>query len=331
MWRDLRTSRNGCRLPKSPLRNRLLPKGGREGSWGWSLESVSRGRARSRRRSALATIVGDERPADLAAAEWRMVRRGEAIRGPGGAAARRCPTFVNGMAQAVFASGTAELRQPRAVGRDRTSTATATARRTASTSTSRARVRPTPTASRSRSSTRTARTTRVAPTSTTGRSTTRSASRRRADPRAPDFNAGNTSPQISTRYEATWCRAASPSCTPSRPARATPTGCPNSGAPIETTGATAVIDWLNGRAKGYTTKAGTDEVNAYWTTGNVGDDGHVLQRHDPDRRRHDGRRGPEGDRPDLGHLGLVRLLPRQRRRRARTGHGRLSRARISTS
>ena len=47
-------------------------------------------------------------------------------------------------------------------------------------------------------------------------------------------------------------------------------GCPNSGAPIETEGAKAVIDWLNGRAKGYTTRAGDVEVTANWTTGKVG-------------------------------------------------------------
>ncbi len=52
----------------------------------------------------------------------------------------------------------------------------------------------------------------------------------------------------------------------------------------------------------------------YWHNGNVGDDGHVLQRHAADRGRVDRRRGPEGDRPDLRDLRLVRLLPRQRRR-----------------
>ena len=41
-------------------------------------------------------------------------------------------------------------------------------------------------------------------------------------------------------------------------------------------------------------------------------DGHVLQRDDPDSGCHHGGRGPRGHRPDLGHLRLVRLLPRQR-------------------
>ncbi|CRK58607.1 Putative Xaa-Pro dipeptidyl-peptidase (X-Pro dipeptidyl-peptidase) (X-prolyl-dipeptidyl aminopeptidase) (X-PDAP) [Alloactinosynnema sp. L-07] len=45
-------------------------------------------------------------------------------------------------------------------------------------------------------------------------------------------------------------------------------GCPTSGDRNETIGTTAVIDWLNGRAKGYNA-AGT-QVNATWSTGNVG-------------------------------------------------------------
>jgi predicted acyl esterase len=88
--------------------------------------------------------------------------------------------------------------------------------------------------------------------------------------RAPDFNSGNTSPTISTIYESTWVPRGFAVVHSESPGSGNSDGCPNSGAPIETTGATAVIDWLNGRAKGYTTRAGTEEVNAYWTTGNVG-------------------------------------------------------------
>ena len=47
-------------------------------------------------------------------------------------------------------------------------------------------------------------------------------------------------------------------------------GCPTSGGRNETLGAKAVVDWLNGRAKGYTSTARTTEVTAYWTTGRVG-------------------------------------------------------------
>ena len=47
-------------------------------------------------------------------------------------------------------------------------------------------------------------------------------------------------------------------------------GCPTSGGRNETLGAKAVVDWLNGRAKGYTTIARTAEVTAFWATGKVG-------------------------------------------------------------
>lgn len=47
-------------------------------------------------------------------------------------------------------------------------------------------------------------------------------------------------------------------------------GCPTVGTRIEAMAPKAVIDWLNGRAKGYTTPDSTEEVKAYWTTGKVG-------------------------------------------------------------
>lgn len=47
-------------------------------------------------------------------------------------------------------------------------------------------------------------------------------------------------------------------------------GCPTIGTEIEILAPKAVIDWLNGRAKGYTTPDGTEEVKAYWTTGKTG-------------------------------------------------------------
>jgi X-Pro dipeptidyl-peptidase len=47
-------------------------------------------------------------------------------------------------------------------------------------------------------------------------------------------------------------------------------GCPTVGGPNESLAPKAVIDWLNGRAKGYTTPDGDEEVVAYWTTGRVG-------------------------------------------------------------
>jgi X-Pro dipeptidyl-peptidase len=47
-------------------------------------------------------------------------------------------------------------------------------------------------------------------------------------------------------------------------------GCVTIGGMNESLAPKAVIDWLNGRAKGFTTIDGTDEVRATWSTGKVG-------------------------------------------------------------
>ncbi len=47
-------------------------------------------------------------------------------------------------------------------------------------------------------------------------------------------------------------------------------GCPTVGGANEALAPKAVVDWLNGRAKGYTTIDGKDEVVASWCTGKVG-------------------------------------------------------------
>jgi X-Pro dipeptidyl-peptidase len=47
-------------------------------------------------------------------------------------------------------------------------------------------------------------------------------------------------------------------------------GCPTVGGANESLAPKAVIDWLNGRAKGYTTADGDVEVRAEWSTGKVG-------------------------------------------------------------
>ncbi len=47
-------------------------------------------------------------------------------------------------------------------------------------------------------------------------------------------------------------------------------GCPTVGGPVERLAPKAVIDWLNGRARGFTTIDGSEEVAATWTTGRVG-------------------------------------------------------------
>src|SRR5512133_984728 len=47
-------------------------------------------------------------------------------------------------------------------------------------------------------------------------------------------------------------------------------GCPTVGGMPEEYAPKAVIDWLNGRAKGYTARVGGEEVKATWSTGKVG-------------------------------------------------------------
>lgn len=47
-------------------------------------------------------------------------------------------------------------------------------------------------------------------------------------------------------------------------------GCPTIGADNESLAPKAVIDWLNGRAPGYTSPEGDEAVVAYWSTGKVG-------------------------------------------------------------
>jgi X-Pro dipeptidyl-peptidase len=47
-------------------------------------------------------------------------------------------------------------------------------------------------------------------------------------------------------------------------------GCPTIGGPNETLAPKAVIDWLNGRARGFTAPEGGEPVEAQWSTGKVG-------------------------------------------------------------
>ncbi|MSR21767.1 MAG: Xaa-Pro dipeptidyl-peptidase [Gemmatimonadetes bacterium] len=47
-------------------------------------------------------------------------------------------------------------------------------------------------------------------------------------------------------------------------------GCPTIGGRNETLAPKAVIDWLNGRARGFATANGDEEVRAYWSSGKVG-------------------------------------------------------------
>lgn len=77
-------------------------------------------------------------------------------------------------------------------------------------------------------------------------------------------------PVISTSLTATWVPYGFIVIHSSAPGTGLSQGCPTVGTRIEALAPKAVIDWLNGRAKGYTTPDGNEEVKAYWTTGKVG-------------------------------------------------------------
>ena len=77
-------------------------------------------------------------------------------------------------------------------------------------------------------------------------------------------------PIISTAQTRTWIPLGFIVVHSSAPGTGLSQGCPTVGTRIEALAPKAVIDWLNGRAKGYTTPDGNEEVKAYWTTGKVG-------------------------------------------------------------
>jgi len=80
----------------------------------------------------------------------------------------------------------------------------------------------------------------------------------------------NTSPTISRSHESTWVPRGFAVVHAEGTGTGLSQGCPTSGAPNETLGPKAVIDWLNGRAKGYTSPTSDEQVFATWTTGKVG-------------------------------------------------------------
>ncbi|TDD66421.1 Xaa-Pro dipeptidyl-peptidase, partial [Jiangella aurantiaca] len=85
-------------------------------------------------------------------------------------------------------------------------------------------------------------------------------------PRAP----GGTSPVISNSLINTWVPRGFAVVHSESPGSGLSEGCPTVGGPNESLAPKAVVDWLNGRAKGYTSADGGAEVTAYWSTGSVG-------------------------------------------------------------
>ena len=89
-------------------------------------------------------------------------------------------------------------------------------------------------------------------------------------PNAPFWAAGSTSPTISTRYESTWVPRGFAVVHAESPGTGHSDGCPTSGGTNETLAAKAVIDWLAGRAPAYTSRDGGELAPAAWSTGKVG-------------------------------------------------------------
>lgn len=77
-------------------------------------------------------------------------------------------------------------------------------------------------------------------------------------------------PTIARSQAATWVPRGFAVVHSSSPGTGLSHGCPTVGGSNESLAPQAVIDWLNGRAKGYTTPDGDEEVTAYWSTGRVG-------------------------------------------------------------
>jgi predicted acyl esterase len=90
-------------------------------------------------------------------------------------------------------------------------------------------------------------------------------------PLAPFWSADNTSPTISTIYESTWVPRGFAVMHAESPGTGHSEGCPTSGETNETLAPKAVIDWLNGRARAFTSRTGNVEaMRPTWTTGKVG-------------------------------------------------------------
>jgi X-Pro dipeptidyl-peptidase len=90
----------------------------------------------------------------------------------------------------------------------------------------------------------------------------------RASQPAIEFRPDRTS--ISNSHVSTWVPRGFAVVHSEAPGTGLSQGCPTVGGPVERLAPKAVIDWLNGRAKGFTTPDGQDAVVATWTTGKVG-------------------------------------------------------------
>ncbi|NBC09448.1 MAG: Xaa-Pro dipeptidyl-peptidase [Bacteroidetes bacterium] len=86
----------------------------------------------------------------------------------------------------------------------------------------------------------------------------------------PEINTQVQRPIISNRGLGTWVPRGYIMVHSSSPGTGLSQGAPTVGGDNESLAPKAVIEWLNGKAKGYTTPYGDEEVEAYWSTGKVG-------------------------------------------------------------
>ncbi len=86
----------------------------------------------------------------------------------------------------------------------------------------------------------------------------------------PKFEAKVNRPILSKSHVKEWVPRGFIVVHSSSPGTGLSQGCPTVGGDNESLAPKAVIDWLNGRAKGHTTPDGNEEVVAYWATGKVG-------------------------------------------------------------
>lgn len=88
--------------------------------------------------------------------------------------------------------------------------------------------------------------------------------------KGPDIQRRGERPIISNSQIRTWVPRGFIVVHSSSPGTGLSQGAPTVGGENESLAPKAVIDWLNGRAKGYTTPDGNEEVEAFWTNGKVG-------------------------------------------------------------
>ncbi|MAE75466.1 MAG: Xaa-Pro dipeptidyl-peptidase [Planctomycetes bacterium] len=89
-------------------------------------------------------------------------------------------------------------------------------------------------------------------------------------PNPPQIKARNNRPLMNRSQVRVWVPRGFAVVHSASPGTGLSQGCPTVGGKNESLAPKAVIDWLNGRAKGYTEPFGGEEVNAFWCTGKVG-------------------------------------------------------------